>query len=84
MTAILSKFTVLCLCLSFYFVVYFLKLKLTLFYNKVVYYYTRIFLILLAHPVHIYIYIDKRSTTEKSFCIKRLLNVIIAEQVWNL
>ena len=49
MVAILSKFTV--LCLSSYFVVYFLKSKLILFYNRVVYHYTRIFLILLPHPV---------------------------------
>ena len=35
----------------------FLKLKLILFYNRVVYYYTRIFLILLLHHIHIYIYI---------------------------
>ena len=34
--AILSKFTV--MCLSFYFVAYFLKLKLILFYNIVFYY----------------------------------------------
>ena len=44
MTAILSKFTV--LCRSSYF------LKLILFYNRVVFYYTRIFLISLPHPVH--------------------------------
>ena len=49
MWAILSKFTV--LCLSFYFIIYLLKLKLILFYNRVVYYYTRIFLNSLPHPV---------------------------------
>ena len=59
MTAILSKFTV--LSQSSYFIVYFLKLKLTLFYNRVDYYYyyyyyyysttTRIFQILLLHSV---------------------------------
>ena len=49
MIAILSKFSV--LCLSSYFVVYFLELKLIMFYNRVVHYYTRIFLILLPHPV---------------------------------
>ena len=47
--AILSKFTI--LCLFSYFVVYFSKLKLILFYNRVVYYYTRIFLNLLPYPV---------------------------------
>ena len=47
--AILSKFTV--LYLSSYFVVYFFKLILILFYNRVVYYYTRIFLILIPHTV---------------------------------
>ena len=51
MVALLSKFTV--LCLSSYFVVYLLKLKLILFYNRVVYHYTRIFLIFLLHPVYI-------------------------------
>ena len=49
MLAILSKFTV--LCLSRYFVVYLLKSKLILFYNRVVYYYIRIFQILLPHPI---------------------------------
>ena len=53
MVAILSKFTVLCLSSSF--VVDSLKLDLILFYNKVVYYYTRIFLILLLHPIYIYV-----------------------------
>ena len=47
--AILSEFIV--LCLSSDFVVNFLKLKLILFYNRVIYYYTKIFLILLPHPV---------------------------------
>ena len=42
----MSKFTV--LCLSSYFV-YSFELKLNLFHNKVIYYYTRIFLILLPH-----------------------------------
>ena len=45
MVPILSKFIV--LCIYFYFVAYFLKLKLILFYIWVVCYYTRIFLILL-------------------------------------
>ena len=45
MEAILNKFTV--LYLSSY-VVYFFKLELILFYNRVVYYYSKIFLILLA------------------------------------
>ena len=44
MKAILSKFTILYLSLLFF--------KLILFYNRVVYYYTRKFLILLLHPVH--------------------------------
>ena len=52
MVAILHKFTV--LCLSSYFVVYFFKLKLILFYNRVIYYYTRIFLILVPHTVYLY------------------------------
>ena len=47
MVALLSKFTI--LCLSCDFVVYFLKLKLTLFYNRVVYNYARILLILFQH-----------------------------------
>ena len=46
---VLSKFTV--LYLPSYFVVYFLKLELILFYNSVVYYHSRIFLILLLHSV---------------------------------
>ena len=49
---ILSKFTI--LCLSSYLVVYFLYLELILFHYRVVYYYyyyTRIFLILLLHPI---------------------------------
>ena len=49
MVVILSKFTV--LCLSSYFDVYFFKLKLILFYYRVICYYTRIFLILFLHPV---------------------------------
>ena len=57
MVAILSKFTV--LCLSSYFVVYFSKSKLIVFYKRVVYYYSRIFLILLPNPAYIYIYIYK-------------------------
>ena len=55
MVAILSKFTV--VPLSSYFVVYFRKLKLILFYDRVFYHYTRIFLILFPHSVYIYIYI---------------------------
>ena len=51
MVAILSKFTV--LCLSSYFVVYFSKLELIFFCNKVVYYHSRIFLIFLPHPIYI-------------------------------
>ena len=52
--AILSKFTI--LCLSSYFVVYFFKSKLILFYNSIVYYYTRIFQILLLDPVRSTVY----------------------------
>ena len=52
MADIFSKFTV--LCLSFDFVIYFLELKLILFYNRVVYYYTRIFGILLPHSIYSY------------------------------
>ena len=48
MVAILSKFTVLCLY-SYLVVFFFFKLKLILFYNRVIYYYTRIFLILHPH-----------------------------------
>ena len=55
MAATLSKLTT--LWLSSYFVVYSFRLKLIFFYNSVVYYYTRIFLILLPHIVYIYIYI---------------------------
>ena len=44
LVAVLSKFIILCLPYS---VVYFLKSKLILFYNRVVYYYTRLFQILL-------------------------------------
>ena len=54
MVAILSKFIV--SCLTSYFVVYFLKLELILFYYRMVYYYTRIFLILLPYPVYLSIY----------------------------
>ena len=42
--------------LSSYFV-YFFKLKLILFFKRVIYYYTRTFLILLPQPLYIYIYI---------------------------
>ena len=68
MAAILSKFIV--LCLFSYFLCYLLKQKLFLFYNRVVYFYTRIFLILLPHPVHtqkmrmsfsLYIYMNKNT-----------------------
>ena len=55
MPAILSKLTV--LCLFSYFVVYFLKSKLILFYDRVVYYYIRIILILRLYHIYIYIYI---------------------------
>ena len=50
MSAILSKFTV--LCLFSYFVTYFLKLKLILLYNRVVCCYSRIYVILLPHTVY--------------------------------
>ena len=50
MVAILTKFTVLCISSSFFFV-YFLKSKLISFYDRVVYYHFRIFLNLLLHPV---------------------------------
>ena len=49
MVSILSKFTV--LCQSSYFVTFFLKLELILFYNRVIHYYTRIFKILLSHLI---------------------------------
>ena len=62
MVAILNKFTI--LCLSSYRFVYFLKLKLIFLYNRVVYYYTRIFLILLPHLV--YTHLDKLSPTRIS------------------
>ena len=48
---LLSKFIV--LCLPSYFIVYFLKLELIFFYNRVVYYYTKIFLSLLMHPIYL-------------------------------
>ena len=48
LTPILSKLTV--LYLSSYFIVYFLKLKLILFYNRVAYYCTRVWQIWLLHP----------------------------------
>ena len=51
MAVILSIFTF--WCISTYFVVY--SLKLILFDNWVVYYYSRIFLIFLLHPVHVYL-----------------------------
>ena len=47
MAAIVCKFTI--LCLNFFFC----KLKLILFFNSVVFNYTRIFLILLPHPVYL-------------------------------
>ena len=50
--AILIKFTV--LCLSSYFVADFVKLKSSLFYNKVVYYYTRLFLNFIPNPVYMF------------------------------
>ena len=49
MVIISSKFTIRRLCS--YFVIYLLKLKSILGYNIAVYYYTRIFLILLPHPI---------------------------------
>ena len=51
MVAILSKFSI--LCLSSYFVVYVFKTKLILFYNGVVYCYSRIFLIFLRYTIFI-------------------------------
>ena len=59
MVAILSKFTV--LCLSFYFVVYLFELKLILFYYRVIYYHTKIFLILLLYPVHVKIVMNSKK-----------------------
>ena len=50
MAIILSKFTV--LYLSYYFIVYILKLKLISLYNRDIYYHTRIFLNLFLHSVH--------------------------------
>ena len=50
MATILSKFTV--LCLFSYFVVYFFLIKMNLVYKRVVYHHTRIFLLLLPHPVY--------------------------------
>ena len=47
---ILGKFTALCLFSNF--LIYFLRLKLILFYNRDFYYYSRIFLVLLPHPVY--------------------------------
>ena len=45
----LSKFTV--LFLSSYFVIYFSRLNLIFFFNRAIYYYLRIFLILILHHV---------------------------------
>ena len=67
MVAIMNNFSV--SCLFSYFVVYFFKLKLILFYNRVIYHYTRIFLILLPHPV--------------SFLIHDLNLIILFEKSWN-
>ena len=59
LVAILSKFTL--LCLSFYFVIYFLKWKLSFFHNRIVYYFKWTFSIFLphthTHTLYIYIYI---------------------------
>ena len=63
MVAILNKFTV--LSQYSYFVVYFLKSKLILFYDRVVYYYTEMFIILLPHPVYIYIYREREREKER-------------------
>ena len=51
MVAKLSKFPVLKLSIDIV-VVFFFKLKLIIFYNRDVHYYTRIFLILLPHSVY--------------------------------
>ena len=64
--AILSKFTV--LCLSFNFVAYYLKYKLILFYNKVVFPYTIIFIA--------YCYITKKNI-HKAQIFSRTFNFII-------
>ena len=50
MVALLNKFTVFCLS---NFVGYFLKFKFILFYDRVVYCFTGIFLILLSYPIYI-------------------------------
>ena len=55
MGVILSKFTI--LGVFSYFVVYSLKFNSILFYKRVVYYYAKIFLILLPYQIYIYIYI---------------------------
>ena len=73
MAAILSKFTV--LCLSSYFAVYLLKLKSILFYNYVVYYYTRMFLILLPYAIYIYIYIYIYASLNKELGTFRLYDM---------
>ena len=51
MVAVLSKFSV--LYVSSYFVFYFFKLKLILFYDWIIHYYTRVFLILFPHSIHL-------------------------------
>ena len=82
MAAILSKFTA--LCLSFYFVVYFLKLKLILFYDRVYYYcYTRIFLIWFPPPVTLNV-MNAHHIGKYSHHYKRLNKGFLKLTNWNL
>ena len=86
MVAILSKFSVLCLS---YFIVYFLKSKLILFYNSAVYHYTRIFLnfllslymnVCVCVCVNIYIYIYKKS--QQCVCVRVCVCVCVCIYIY--
>ena len=71
--AILNQLTI--LYLFSYFIFYFLKLKLILFYNWVVYYYTRIFLIFL--PLSVYLlfsqFFDRRVISNAYMYIFKMI-----------
>ena len=56
----------------FLFCIFFLILRLILFYNRALYYYTRIFLILLPHPVYLIKQIKIDSFTLKSSIIDKI------------
>ena len=72
------------LCLSSYFVADFVKLKLTFVYNQILYYYSRIFLILippsLSLSIYIYIYIYIYVCVCVCVCLEKLNTITFPDQ----